>query len=307
MNKEYALEVSNITKVFNGRPVIKNVSFSVDHGDIFGFLGPNGAGKTTIIRMILNLIKKDSGTVKINGFDTKSYFHKAIERVGSIVETPSFYEYLTAVDNLIQVANFHKGISRERVDEVLEIVGLTGRSKDKVGTYSLGMKQRLGIARALLNKPTLVFLDEPTNGLDPKGMIEIRNLITRLAKEQKITFFITTHLLHDVEEICNKVAILNDRELVAQDYVSNLLSKDREVIQVHTINPEQAINIAKVCNYVSNTKTIKYGIQLDISKGSSVDLVKRMVNGGVDISYVIPKKQSLEQLFIELTGGNGNG
>ena len=166
--------------------------------------------------MPVNLIYPNEGTIKINGYDLKSDFYKAIEKVGAIVETPRFYPYMSGRKNLQLMANLINNMPKGRVDEVLEIVGLSSRAKDKVKTYSLGMKQRLGIANALLNNPMLVILDEPTNGLDPQGMKEIRDLVCELASKKNITFFISTHLLHEVEQICNKVAILHHGKIVSQ-------------------------------------------------------------------------------------------
>ena len=300
------LEVANLSKSFNGNKVVDDVSFQVEAGDVFGFLGPNGAGKTTIIRMILNLIHSDSGTVKINGYDTKKDFNKAIKSVGAIVEKPSFHDYLSAYDNLVQIANFHPEITNRRVKEVLEFVGLKDRAADKVKTYSLGMKQRLGIAIALINKPTIVFLDEPTNGLDPQGVIEIRNLIIRLAQEQGITFFITTHILHEVEQVCNKVAILKKGKLIAQDYVTNLLNREKELIQVHTNQPNEALNLLQKVKYISNMEVLPFGLKVELDKGLSVELNKLLVSNGIGVNYIVPDNQTLEQFFIELTGGSKN-
>lgn len=306
MNKN-VLEVANLSKSFNGTKVVDNVSFNVQAGDVFGFLGPNGAGKTTIIRMILNLIHSDSGTVRINGFDMKKDFNKAIKNVGAIVEKPSFHEYLSAYDNLVQIANLHPNINKKRVYEVLEFVGLKDRVADKVKTYSLGMKQRLGIAVALINKPSIVFLDEPTNGLDPQGVIEIRKLIIRLAQQQGITFFITTHVLHEVEQVCNKVAILKKGRLIAQDYVHNLLNREKEIIQVHTNQPNEALPLLQQVKHISKVEIVPFGLSVELDKGLTSELNKLLVSNGIGIDYIVPDNQTLEQFFIELTaGGNKN-
>jgi len=226
------LEVFRINKSFGSKRVVSDLSFNVAKGDIFGFLGPNGAGKTTTIRMMLGLISIDSGSVKINGFDIRKNFSQAIGRVGAVVETPNFHLYLSGYRNLKLVANLHPEVPKSRIEEVLEIVGLASRAGDKVKTYSLGMKQRLGLARALLNQPSLVFLDEPTNGLDPQGIIEIREMISQLAIEQDITFFITSHQLHEVEQICNKVAILKEGRLLAKVPVPQNQSLERLFMRI---------------------------------------------------------------------------
>ncbi|MCK8817604.1 ABC transporter ATP-binding protein [Natroniella sulfidigena] len=306
MTNKYVLEVANLSKTFDQKKVVSNVSFKVRAGDIFGFLGPNGAGKTTIIRMILGLINLDSGIVKINGYDIKEDFNSAIKNVGSIVETPSFYDYLSGYDNLTQIANLHSDISATRINEVFKIVDLKNRAKDKVKTYSLGMKQRLGIARALLNKPNVVFLDEPTNGLDPQGMIEIRNLITQLANKEEITFFITTHMLHEVEQLCNRVAILKEGTVIAQDSVKNLLNKEQEIIEIHTSQPKKARRLLETTKYITKINTSSFGFIVELDKDHSSKLIKSLVSNNIKLDYLIPKKQSLEQLFFALTGGNQN-
>lgn len=305
-SNHYVLEVQSLCKSFAGKKIINDVSFQVQAGDIYGFLGPNGAGKTTIIRMILNLIHLDSGKVTINGLDIKKDFDREIKTVGAIVETPKFHEYLSAYENLKQIANLHPEISNDWVHEVLTIVGLKERARDKVGTYSLGMKQRLGLAIALINKPKIIFLDEPTNGLDPKGMIEIRELIKKLASEQKITFFITTHMLHEVEQICNKVAIIQKGRLIAQDYVSNLLNRETETVMIETDASKEAIEAVKSLITVKNAMVVDKGLKVEIDKGCSRELINVLSSNQIDVDYVYPLNQTLEQFFIELTGGESH-
>lgn len=210
------LQTHNLTKSFGGRKIIDNLTLQVLKGDIYGFLGRNGQGKTTTIRLITGLIFPDSGDVIIDGYNLQNDFKKAISNIGAIVESPSFYSYLSGYDNLKLMANLVTGIKKDRIDEVLEIVRLSSRAKDKVKTYSLGMKQRLGIANALLCSPKLIILDEPTNGLDPQGMKEIKELIIQLASEKNITFFISSHLLHEVEQICNRVGIIDNGKLLRE-------------------------------------------------------------------------------------------
>jgi ABC-2 type transport system ATP-binding protein len=192
MGNAMLIETNNLVKYFGKRKVIDNLSLSVAEGDIYGFLGPNGSGKTTTIRMLLGLVHPNSGTIKLSGYDIKTDFDKGIAQIGAIVENPSFYTYLSGYENLQLMANLHPGLPKGRIDEVLDTVRLKERANDKVRTYSLGMRQRLGIAMALLNSPKLVILDEPTNGLDPQGMKEVKDLILGLAKEMGISFFIST-------------------------------------------------------------------------------------------------------------------
>ncbi len=228
------LEVADIHKSFGSKKVLNAVNIAVSPGEVFGFLGPNGAGKTTTVRVILGLVKPDQGTVMINGYNIKVSFKQGIASVGAVVETPRFYEFLSGYQNILLIANLHRNIPKRRTEEVLKITGLSERAQDLVGTYSLGMKQRLGIARALINDPKLIFLDEPMNGLDPQGIFEIRELIKRLANEQGTTFFLTSHLLHEVEQVCNRIAILNKGQLLIQGRVDDLLSNGSETVEIHT-------------------------------------------------------------------------
>ena len=306
MKGENIIEVHNLSKSFKGKKIIEDISFNVKKGDIFGFLGPNGSGKTTTIRMLVNLIYPDGGHITIDGYDLRRDFKNAINVLGAIVETPKFYPYLSGRKNLELMANLSGNVSKGRVDEVLAEVGLKERSKDKVGTYSLGMKQRLGIANALLNNPKIVILDEPTNGLDPQGMKEIRDLVTNLAMEKNITFFISTHLLHEVEMICNRVAILNKGKIIATGKVKELLNINHEIIEVCTSQGEKSIDILNNLEYVKEINKSSRGIMLKIDKGYSYKINKILINNLVDVEYIIPNNQSLESYFINLINGEEN-
>ncbi len=222
------LETRNLTKSFRGRKVIDNLNLKVMRGDVYGFLGRNGQGKTTTIRMMTGLIFPDSGDVTINGYSLKTDFKRAISCVGAIVEAPAFYDYLSGYENLLLMANLIPGLNKSRIDEVLEIVRLTGLGKDKVRTYSLGMKQRLGIANALLNHPQLIILDEPTNGLDPQGMKEIKEMIVQLSSEKDITFFISSHLLHEMQQLCSRIGIIHNGKLLVEGNVHELAGNSSE-------------------------------------------------------------------------------
>jgi ABC-2 type transport system ATP-binding protein len=219
------LQTRRLTKSFRGRKIIDHLNLTVMKGDVYGFLGRNGQGKTTAIRLITGLIFPDSGEVIINGFHLRTNFKQAISQVGAIVESPAFYDYLTGYENLSLMANLLPGVEKSRIGEVLEIVGLRSRAKDKVRTYSLGMKQRLGIANALLGDPPLIILDEPTNGLDPQGIKEIREMIAQLSSEKGITFFISSHLLHEIQQICNRIGILKEGKLLVEGDVEEWVGR----------------------------------------------------------------------------------
>jgi len=303
MDKKVMIEVKELSKSFGNKKVIDQLNMVVEEGDTFGFLGPNGSGKTTTIRMMLNLIYPDQGLIRLDGYDIRKDFYKAIEKVGAIVEVPKFHLYLSGRKNLELMANLMHGIPQKRIDEVLEAVGLSDRSDDKMRTYSLGMKQRLGIANALLGYPRLVILDEPTNGLDPQGMKEIRDLICRLASEEKITFFISTHLLHEVEQICNRVAILHHGKIVKEGLVCDLLKVDHEDLEICTSNRQGVFKLLDALPYIEEKRESPRGVYARIEKGYSAVLNRFLVENSMDVQYLIPQGQSLEELFIELTKG----
>ncbi|WP_433620762.1 ABC transporter ATP-binding protein [Paenibacillus cellulositrophicus] len=218
MNETNVLEVLNVSKKTGARTLVDHVSFSIQAGDVCGFVGPNGAGKTTLIRMMTGLIKSGSGSIRIDGTDVGRERVKALSRVGAIVESPIFFPYMSGRDNLLNLARLHPNVPgterKARVEEALSIVGLSERGWDKVKTYSLGMKQRLGIAQALLGDPRLIILDEPANGLDPMGIRELRQLIQRLNQERGITFLVSSHLLDELQRICSRFVIIKEGKLV---------------------------------------------------------------------------------------------
>ncbi len=220
---EVILSIINLSKSFGKRKAVDNLSFDIREGEIFGFLGPNGAGKSTAIRSMLSLIKPDEGDIEIFNKSVRKYHNSALQKVGALVERPDFYDYLSAYRNLSILATMDD-VSKKRIDEVLEIVGLTDRREDKVKAYSQGMKQRLGIAQALLSNPKLLILDEPTNGLDPRGMKEVRDLIRKLSQEG-ITILLSSHILHEVEQVCTTMAIINLGKLIKIGSVHDLLNE----------------------------------------------------------------------------------
>ena len=217
------LECENLNKKIGKKDILKNVSLQIQESDILGFIGPNGAGKTTTIKLILGLQKINSGKVKINGFDIEKQFEKAIERVGTIVENPDLYMYMTGLDNLKMNAKLYKNVDNKRIEEVVKLVGLENRIKDKVSKYSLGMRQRLGIAQAILHKPNLLILDEPTNGLDPEGIKQLRDILTKLANEEKMGILISSHNLAELESFCNKVTIIQNGEIIETSTLEDLI------------------------------------------------------------------------------------
>src|SRR6056297_2524635 len=252
------LKIDNLRKRFGNVEAVKDVNLKINKGDVFGFLGPNGAGKSTTIRMILGLVKPDNGNVVINGYNLKDDYKKALNKVGAMVETPSFYEYMTGYENLKLTANLFKNVKHVDVLKVIKIVGLKQKANEKVKGYSVGMKQRLGIARALLNNPELIILDEPTSGLDPQGKKEIRKLITNLSESKNITFFICTHLLNEVEQICNRVAILQEGQIISNRLLTE--DNDKKWIKIYTNQKEEVSKLLKEYDGVYNIKISDNGV-----------------------------------------------
>ena len=229
---ETVLAVSNLNKKIRRKEIIKDVNFQVFKGDICGFIGPNGAGKTTIIRMLTSLVKPTSGEIKLNGYDVITNRKEALQQLGAIVESPIFFSHMSGEEVLMNLALLIPHTTKEqrqhKVDEVLKIVGLSERKKDRVSTYSLGMNQRLGIAQALLNNPQVIILDEPANGLDPIGMVELRELILKLNTQYNITFFISSHLLDELQKICNRLVIIKQGEIIWQGTKEDFLTLGNE-------------------------------------------------------------------------------
>ena len=221
---EKVIEIKNLTKIYKNGRGIKDINLDINRGEIFGFLGPNGAGKTTAMKIMTGLTRQDSGEVKLFGTNISQDFEKVMKKVTCIIETAEAYPYLTAYENLRQVSRYYKDIDDKRIDKVLEVVGLNKFKNEKPKRFSLGMKQRLGIAAAILPKPQLIILDEPLNGLDVEGMIDVRNIIKKLAEDEQTTFFISSHLIHDVELTCNRIGVLFDGKILSVDYTENILN-----------------------------------------------------------------------------------
>ncbi len=240
MQQTAVLELINLKKTIKGKEIIKGVNLTLYPSQIFGFLGPNGAGKTTTIRMIVGLIKPTEGSVTICGYSVAHDFVKAMSNIGCIIESPDMYKYLTGMENLLQFAAMNKKISRQRIKDVVEMVGLQHRVNDKVSTYSLGMRQRLGIAQAIMARPKLLILDEPTNGLDPAGMTEFRNLIRKLAYDEGMTVFVSSHLLLEIQQMCDIVSIIKQGSVIKTANVQEILHDDKIEWQLN--DPEKALS-----------------------------------------------------------------
>ena len=288
------LECINLCKSFGKKQILKNVSFSINEGDILAFIGPNGSGKTTTIKLILGLQKIDSGEVLINGLDITKNFEDAIRKVGAIVENPDSYMYLTGWQNLRLIADYYGNISDEDINELVKYVGLESRINDKVNKYSLGMRQRLGIARALLNKPNILILDEPTNGLDPEGIKDLRVLLKRLASDG-MGILISSHNLAELESFCNKVCIIDNGTIIESSEVTTL--KNNENIVVFKVSDTSKIDIKDIFD------VNKTSFKVSANKEDIAKIIKKLVKDGIDIYEVKNEELTLEEAFLKKTKG----
>lgn len=310
------LKCENLNKFIKKKQILDNVSFELNEGEILGFIGPNGAGKTTTIKLILGLQSISSGTVQINGFDVQKDFVKAIEKVGAIVENPDFYMYLSGRKNLELVANMYENIDKSRIDEVSKLVRLENRINDKVSKYSLGMRQRLGIAQAILNKPDLLILDEPTNGLDPEGIKELREFLVKLAQKEHMAIFISSHNLAELESFCNKVCIIKNGKVIETATIDELKNETIDEKNVYDVEVDETENVKNVLqnkeNNLLNIDLDKLEVQiinknyfkLIINKQNVPDIIELLIHNNIKIYQFKEEKISLEDAFLKRTGGN---
>jgi len=297
---DLVVQARNLTKRFGKITAVDELNIEVHPGEVFGFLGPNGSGKSTTMGMLLGLIAPSSGTACVFGMDIRKHLPQILKRIGALTESTGFYPYLSGRDNLKYIAGITGGITGTRIDEVLELVDLKSRSGDPFSSYSLGMKQRLGIASALLSDPEFVILDEPTNGLDPAGMKEIRELITGLGQQGK-TVFLNSHLLHEVQQVCGRVAIIKKGRVVTQGPVKELLNRG-DCLQIRATQPDKAVEVLTGQEWIGSVAREGEKILLEVK----TELASRVsaVLAAQDI-YLIEMKareNTLEDLFLELTG-----
>jgi len=309
------LQVDQVKKRIGKKWIIHGVSFDVRAGEIFGFLGPNGSGKTTTIRMLVDLIKPTEGQIELCGYNVNRDPEQALQYVGCIVENPEVYTYLTGWENLEHFARMQPGIDHVRIQEVVDIVRLEGRIHDKVKTYSLGMRQRLGIAQALLGRPKLLILDEPTNGLDPKGIKELRAFIRELA-DQGMAVFVSSHLLSEIQLMCDRVAIINQGRVLAVGEVNELIEEGSNYVVWHLepaqegrviLQAQQGIDLVHVADIqldeamLAGMDSDVWVTQMDADRIS--DVVKVLVGSGIQVHSVQKMNPTLEQLFLRMTEG----
>ena len=302
MSQTAVLELIDLRKTIKGKEIVKGINLILYPSQIFGFLGPNGAGKTTTIRMIVGLIKPTEGSVTICGYSVTHDFVKALSNVGCIIESPDMYKYLTGMENLLQFAAMDKTISQQRITDVVEMVGLQHRVNDKVNTYSLGMRQRLGIAQAIMSRPKLLILDEPTNGLDPAGITKFRNLIRKLAYEEGMTVFVSSHLLLEIQQMCDVVSIIKQGSVIKTTNVQDILHDDRIEWQLN--NPEKAIALLSEHWNIEAVQVKKNTISACLSQHPLDKINEFLIKENIALTYCFAKQNTLEDLFLDLTEGD---
>ena len=290
------VELKNLSKTIKGKQIIKSLNLTFYPGQITGFLGPNGAGKTTTIRMMTGLMHPTAGEVIIDGVSLASNYEQAISKVGVIVENPEMYKFMTGYKNLVHFARMHEGVTKERIDEVIRQVGLEKRIHEKVSTYSLGMRQRLGLAQALLHRPKFLILDEPTNGLDPAGIREFRMYLRQIAETEGVSVMVSSHLLSEIELMCDRIAIIQNGALI------DLREMDTVETSMYYI---EATPKDKLAQLLTSYTAVEHeaGFAVEIDKEQVPSLLKQLVTAELDVYALQPTQKTLEDQFLEMTGG----
>ncbi|SDM89719.1 ABC-2 type transport system ATP-binding protein [Sediminibacillus halophilus] len=303
MAKEPAMKLIDLKKDIGKKQIIKGLTFEINPGEVFGFLGPNGAGKTTTIRMMVGLMKISEGDVLIKGSSIKSDYKNAIQHVGAIVENPEMYPFMSGWKNLLHYARMMPGITEERIKEVVSLVGLEKAIHEKAGRYSLGMRQRLGIAQALLHRPSVLILDEPTNGLDPHGIREIRQYIRTLAEKENVAVIVSSHLLSEIEMMCDRIGIIKNGELVAIETVKALTKTEEDRIHIEAVPLDRANELLRQTLQLEPTMEGE-NIKLTAKREEIPSIVKCLVEGQVDVFGVQVQRSTLEDKFLDVIGEN---
>lgn len=298
MDVKPVVELRNLSKVIGKKKIIDNLNLSLYPGQITGFLGPNGAGKTTTIRMMVGLMKPTSGDVLVEGVAIRNNFEEALSKVGVIVENPEMYKYMTGYKNLIHFARMHPDVTKERIDEVIAQVGMQNRIHEKVGSYSLGMRQRLGLAQALLHRPKFLILDEPTNGLDPAGIREFRIYLRSIAENEGVSIFVSSHMLSEIELMCDRIAVIQNGKLL------NIEETDSVQQSHYYIEANPLESVEQVLTSEGKTfEAFNNGLLIQIEKDEVPILIGKLVESSIQLYTVQPYAKTLEDQFLELTGG----
>ncbi|MDQ0417536.1 ABC-2 type transport system ATP-binding protein [Croceifilum oryzae] len=297
------LEVKKLSKQIGKRKIVEDITFEVQKGEIFGFLGPNGAGKTTTIRMLVGLIRPTEGMIQIGGYPLQDQFIEAISQVGCIVENPELYPYLTGRENLEHFARMMTGVTDEWIHEIIRLVELEERIDELVKTYSLGMRQRLGIAQALLGSPKILILDEPTNGLDPAGIRELRAFIRKLVHEQGISVFISSHILHEIQLMCDRVAIINKGKIVYTGPVRELVHEEETRIEWRLDPLQSGVQVLKELSFVRPVEQTEEHLYVYMPLDRIAEVNEQLTAKQIKVTGIRPVQATLEDLFLQLTGG----
>lgn len=303
-----ALQIQGLNKSFGSKKVLDNVSLSAYRGEVLGLLGPNGAGKTTTIKIVMGFLSSDSGIITIDGMNLKKQYEKCMARLGGIVENPEMYKELSGRTNLEMYARLHDGVTKERIEEVVRLVGMESRINDKIKKYSLGMKQRIGLAQALLHRPSVLIMDEPTNGLDPAGIKELRDIFKKLAHEENIAVIVSSHMLSELEHMCDRVAVIDKGRILMQKPIAEFIQEisGKNSYRFYVDQPEAAVQAL-----------IELGTECDMSAGDSwfdiccirdslPDVTRYLVAQGIRVYEVNLIEHSLEEAFITLVGGGNS-
>ena len=298
MGRKPVVELKNLSKTIGKKKIIDNLNLALYPGQITGFLGPNGAGKTTTIRMMVGLMNPTSGDVLIEGVSLKDDFEEGISKVGVIVENPEMYKYMSGYKNLEHFARMHKGIAKERVDEVILQVGMQNRIHEKVSTYSLGMRQRLGLAQALLHRPKFLILDEPTNGLDPAGIREFRMYLRKIAEEEGVSVFVSSHMLSEIELMCDRIAVIQNGKLIDVEEVSGTKKSHYYIEALPLSSVESLLHVEGFA-----TESFNDGFIIEAEKEQIPALIQKLVAEEIQLFSVNPHRKTLEDQFLEMTGG----
>ncbi|MCM3744704.1 ABC transporter ATP-binding protein [Sporosarcina luteola] len=292
------VELKNLSKTIRSKKIIDNLNLSLYPGQITGFLGPNGAGKTTTIRMMVGLMKQTEGDIVIDGVSLRDDFEEGLSKVGVIVENPEMYKFMSGYKNLLHFARMHKGVTKERINDVVRQVGMQNRIHEKVGTYSLGMRQRLGLAQALLHRPKFLILDEPTNGLDPAGIREFRQYLRKIAETEGVSVFVSSHMLSEIELMCDRIAIIQNGKLID----IREISEARDSFYYIEVTPmEQAEQLLVDGGFT--VKPFTDGLLVNAEQHQIPDLIESFIAEGLQVFAVQPHRKTLEDEFLEMTGG----
>lgn len=307
--RKVALSIKNLNKTIGKRHILHDISFDAYEGEVFGFLGPNGAGKTTTIKIVVGLLSLDEGEIEVGGFDIKKNFEKALKNIGGIVENPEMYKYLTGMENLKQYARIREGITKERIDEVVQLVGLSNRINEKVSKYSLGMRQRLGVAQAILHKPSVLILDEPTNGLDPAGIKELRDILKDLAHKENICVMVSSHLMSEMELMCDRVGIIADGKMKGVYTIEEMINANQNGVMEYVIevnDTDKAMEVLEGVKAEVNDTLITVSLDEENAKKDIAQIIKKLCDKDLEVYSVTHKEhKKLEDVFIEMTNSGG--